>query len=125
MRERMFNLKFYTMKRILFACAMGMPLAGFLDYMAMLAYGSDKPTVTHVWMGITGVCIFWICYELTPKILNSTKPNTESESEVLNIPRVSNAKRTVCNCQGVDTTDIILGENGKYYHVLCNKPITN
>ena len=76
----MLNLKFYTMKRILFACAMGMPLGGFLDYMAMLAYGSDKPTATHVWMAITGACIFWICYELTPKILNSTKPKTENES---------------------------------------------
>lgn len=41
------------------------------------------------------------------------------------IHNVSNAKRTVCNCPNVDTTDIRLDKDGKYYHVLCGKPITN
>lgn len=93
------------MKRILFACAMGMPLGGFLDYMAMLAYGSDKPTSTHVWMAITGACIFWICYELAPKILNSTKPKTENKSKVLNIPRVSGSYPTANDIWSIARTD--------------------
>lgn len=106
------------MKRILFACAMGMPLGALLDYMAMLAYGSDKPTATHVWMAITGACIFWICYELAPKILNSTKPKTESKSEVLNIPRVSVPKGTVCDCK-----ETYKGTHGESYCAKCHRAI--
>jgi hypothetical protein len=34
-------------------------------------------------------------------------------------------KKTVCNCESIETTDIRLDKNGKYYHILCNKPITN
>ena len=58
---------------------------------------------------------------MTKKAENSK----QAETQALNIPVVNNAKRTVCNCENVETTDIRLGEDGKYYHVLCKKPITN
>jgi len=43
-----------------------------------------------------------------------------------NLPtqQVNNTNQNVCNCRSVDTADIRPGEDGKYYHALCNKPIT-
>lgn len=58
------------MKRILFTCAMVIPLGGLLDYMTILAYRGDKPLITKVWMVIALVCVSWICYEVAPIILN-------------------------------------------------------
>jgi len=31
--------------------------------------------------------------------------------------------KNICDCQGVDTTDLVKEENGKYIHILCKKPI--
>ena len=57
-------------------------------------------------------------------VRNLFKGLFKGKKQQCNIPGVSNAKRTVCNCENVETTDIRLDKDGKYYHVLCMKPIT-
>lgn len=99
------------MKRIFLTLALTLPIARALDSITLIAYNGELPLVITISGFITGAGLCWIGYIAAGKILNTNKVDTGHDSKVLNIPRISVPKGTVCENKKIEITLA----NGKKY----------
>lgn len=58
------------MKRILLAFGIGLPIGCLLDAMNIIVFGAHKPIIVSIISYLGGLCLFYVAYVLSGKILS-------------------------------------------------------